>query len=140
MGERKLLPDLLNIPHLVLETQSGERAEFLFRGTKGYIQQCELGLCMALAFPRRVEGPNWAHRISLLLASHERTFDFGLQYNGQHWLLWRRHDSPHVFTADACKHALDNMLSVMRFLYSCSAKSGAMPLSSMHKASIARFV
>ncbi len=140
MGERKPLPDLRNIPHLALETQSGERAEFLFRGTKGYIQQCELGLCIALAFPRRIEGPNWAHRISLLLASHERTVDFGLQYDGQHWLLWRRHDGIQAFTADACKHALDNMLSVMRYLYSCSAKPNVMHLNSMHKASIARFV
>ncbi len=137
MVERKPLPDLHDVPHLELERMSSERAEFSFRGAKGHMHRCDLGLCMALAFPRRVEGVDLAHKISLLLASQEQTFDFGLQYDGVHWLLWRRHDVG-ALSSEGCQHALDELLSVMRFLYSRFV--GRAPKhKGLYKSSVGRF-
>ncbi len=120
--------DLQQVPYLRIEKVGAQRAEFLFRGAVGRVQQCTLGIVFALAFPcdsaHRSETDDLprvqiqqAHRLSLLLASSAFALDLGLQRDGRFWMFWKRFEPESIQTPDAIFAALDDMVSIMRFLY-----------------------
>lgn len=119
---------LQRVPYLNLEKAGAQRVEFLFRGCCGRAQCCALGVVIALAFPGEVahghetEAPlraqiQQAHHLSLLLASSAFALDLGLQYDDHRWMFWKRFEPEAVQTPEAIFAALDEMVSIMRFLY-----------------------
>lgn len=134
-------PCLEQVPYLEIQTPGPSYAEFHFRGAFGRMQSCALGLCVALSFPPHPDYLAQAQHISLLLAASEQTLDFGLQREGERWLLWKRFDANALNSPAAIRIALDNLLALMRFLHGQFSTPKRPPSSHAHQQPLAaRFV
>lgn len=101
-----------------VEKVSGLRGAFTFqfRGTRARWVQSVLGNCLGLAFLPHALTLEQAAAAALLLAASPQGADFGLQREGQVWLLWRRVASEQLSCAADLRFELDALLVVMRWL------------------------